>query len=81
MSEANASWSDLDGIAVTIGPGLVGLLPIGVNLTKAIALARGLLTGINHGEVHIYAHWLMSHTIDFPVVCLIISGDTGVWCS
>ncbi len=75
MAEANVTWSDLDGIAVTMGPGLAGSLLVGVNVAKAIALARGLpITGVNHLEGHIYANWLANHTIDFPIVCLIVSG-------
>jgi len=75
MAEAKTTWSDLDGIAVTIGPGLAGSLLVGVNVAKAIALARGLpITGVNHLEGHIYASWLVDHNIDFPVACLIVSG-------
>ena len=75
MAEAEAAWSDLAGIAVTIGPGLAGSLLVGVNVAKAIALAHGLpLIGVNHLEGHIYANWLAEHSIDFPVVCLIVSG-------
>ncbi|MBA7506697.1 tRNA N6-adenosine threonylcarbamoyltransferase [subsurface metagenome] len=75
MVEAKATWSDLDGIAVTIGPGLSGSLLVGVNVAKAIALAHGLpITGVNHLEGHIYANWLISRRIDFPLVCLIVSG-------
>jgi N6-L-threonylcarbamoyladenine synthase len=75
MAEARAIWGDLAGIAVTIGPGLAGSLLVGVNVAKAIALAHGLpLTGVNHLEGHIYANWLSDHSIDFPVVCLIVSG-------
>lgn len=75
MAEAKASWSDLNGIATTIGPGLAGSLLVGVNVAKAIALAHGLpLTGVNHLEGHIYANWLVNHDIDFPLVCLIVSG-------
>ena len=75
MAEAAAKWDDLGGIAVTIGPGLAGSLLVGVNAAKAIALARGLpLTGVNHLEGHIYANWLNHRRIDFPVVCLIVSG-------
>jgi len=77
MAEAKATWSDLDGIAVTIGPGLAGSLLVGVNVAKAIALARGLpITGVNHLEGHIYANWLISPEIvpHFPLVCLIVSG-------
>jgi N6-L-threonylcarbamoyladenine synthase len=72
---AKTAWEDLDGIAVTIGPGLAGSLLVGVNAAKAITLAHGLpITGVNHLEGHIYANWLDGHSIDFPVVCLIVSG-------
>jgi len=72
---AKTAWKELDGIAVTIGPGLAGSLLVGVNAAKAIALAHGLpITGVNHLEGHIYANWLDSQSIDFPVVCLIVSG-------
>jgi N6-L-threonylcarbamoyladenine synthase len=75
MAEAKATWSDINGIAATIGPGLAGSLLVGVNVAKAIALAHSLpITGINHLEGHIYANWLADHSIDFPLVCLIVSG-------
>jgi len=75
MTEAGVSWEDLSGIAVTVGPGLAGSLLVGVNVAKAIALSRGLpLIGVNHLEAHIYANWLGDGSIDFPVVCLIVSG-------
>jgi len=75
MAEAKATWGNLDGIAVTIGPGLAGSLLVGVNVAKAIALAHGLpLTGVNHLEGHVYAGWLINRSIDFPLVCLIVSG-------
>ncbi len=75
MAEAKASWDDLDGIAVTIGPGLAGSLLVGANMAKAIALAHGLpITGVNHLEGHIYANWLTNSIPLFPLVCLIVSG-------
>ena len=79
MAEAKVTWNDLDGLAVTAGPGLAGSLLIGVNTAKAIALVHGLpLTGVNHLEGHIYANWLVEHGPDsaptFPLVCLIVSG-------
>ncbi|MBE0415699.1 MAG: tRNA (adenosine(37)-N6)-threonylcarbamoyltransferase complex transferase subunit TsaD [Dehalococcoidia bacterium] len=75
MTQAQAHWSDLDAIAVTIGPGLAGSLLVGVNIAKAIALAQGLpLLGINHLEGHIYANWLEGRAPDFPLICLIVSG-------
>jgi len=75
MAEAKVAWNDLNGIAVTNGPGLAGSLLVGVNVAKGIALAHKLpITAINHLEGHIYANWLNNHSIDFPVVCLIVSG-------
>ena len=75
MAEAKATWRDLAGIAVTVGPGLAGSLLVGVNIAKAIALAYGLpITGVNHLEGHIYAGWLVDRSIDFPSLCLIVSG-------
>jgi len=75
MTQAGVSWEELSGIAVTVGPGLAGSLLVGVNVAKALALARGLpLIGVNHLEAHIYANWLGENSIDFPVVCLIVSG-------
>ena len=75
MVEARTALSELDAIAVTSGPGLAGSLLVGVNMAKSMALARGLpLIGINHLEGHIYANWLTEHSIEFPLVCLIVSG-------
>jgi N6-L-threonylcarbamoyladenine synthase len=74
-------WQDVDGIAVTCGPGLAGSLLVGVNVAKAIALAKRIpVIGINHLEAHIYANWLYSSTanekgsVKFPCLCLIVSG-------
>jgi N6-L-threonylcarbamoyladenine synthase len=79
MAEAKADWDDLDGIAVTMGPGLAGSLLVGVNMAKSVALARRLpVTGVNHLEGHIYANWLTGHRVEsaptFPLMCLIVSG-------
>ncbi len=75
MKEAKTGWQDIDAVAVTRGPGLAGSLLVGVNTAKAIALAHQLpLIGVNHLEGHIYANWLTGSDIDFPLVCLIVSG-------
>ncbi len=75
MSAAGIAWQDLDGIAVTHGPGLAGSLLTGVNTAKALCLARGLpLTGVNHLEGHIYANWLTGAVPEFPLLALIVSG-------
>jgi N6-L-threonylcarbamoyladenine synthase len=81
------SWQDINGIAVTFGPGLAGSLLVGVNVAKAIALSKKLpLTGVNHLEAHIYANWLDSSPltgegrvrvnceVKFPCLCLVVSG-------
>lgn len=79
---AELTWQDIDGIAVTFGPGLAGSLLVGVNVAKAIALATDLpIIGVNHLEAHVYANWLECSSpsgqdgrVDFPCLCLIISG-------
>ena len=75
MAEAEVQWADIDGIAVTVGPGLAGSLLVGVNMAKSMALAQDLpVIGVNHLEAHIYANWLGDDTPDFPLICLIVSG-------
>jgi len=78
---SKVSWQDINGIAVTFGPGLAGSLLVGVNVAKAIALAKKIpLTGVNHLEAHVYANWLNTSQTDgkgavkFPCLCLIVSG-------
>jgi N6-L-threonylcarbamoyladenine synthase len=64
------SWPDINGIAVTFGPGLAGSLLVGVNVAKALALAKKLpLTGVNHLEAHIYANWLDFSPESSPSTC------------
>jgi len=77
MDAAEMTYADLDAIAVTQGPGLVGSLLVGINFAKGLALATGLpLLGINHLEGHIYSLWLAPDFVDveFPVLVAIISG-------
>ena len=75
MDEADVSWAGIEGIAVTNGPGLAGSLLVGVNLAKAVSLARKTpMTGVNHLEGHIYACFLTGKAIEFPLIALIASG-------
>lgn len=77
MKDAHLGYDDLDAIAVTRGPGLVGSLLVGVNVAKGIALSRNLpIIGVNHLEGHIYSLWLTEHApqIEFPVLNLLVSG-------
>jgi N6-L-threonylcarbamoyladenine synthase len=74
MKQANLNFSDLDAIAVTEGPGLVGALLIGVNAAKALAFAHQLpLVGVHHIAGHIYANRLVKE-MEFPLLALVVSG-------
>ncbi len=77
MRQAHLGFDDLDCVAVTRGPGLVGSLLVGVNMAKGLAVSRGLpVLGINHIEGHIYSLWLTEDApqIQFPLVTLVVSG-------
>lgn len=75
MSKAGVGWSDLDGIAVTRGPGLVGALLVGLSLAKALAMGRGLpLVGVNHLEGHLFSLLLEDPEWKPPCLVLIASG-------
>jgi len=74
MDRASVTWEDLQGIAVTNGPGLIGSLVVGLATAKGIAHARGLpLVGIHHLEAHIYAA-AVGQPLPFPLLALIASG-------
>ncbi|GAE37267.1 tRNA (adenosine(37)-N6)-threonylcarbamoyltransferase complex transferase subunit TsaD [Halalkalibacter akibai] len=74
MEEAKVTFSDLDAVAVTEGPGLVGALLIGVNAAKAIAFAHDIpLIGVHHIAGHIYANQLVQ-PLSFPLLALVVSG-------
>lgn len=74
LKQADLQPSDLDAVAVTEGPGLVGALLIGVNAAKAFAFANQLpLVGVHHIAGHIYANQLVQE-MEFPLLALIVSG-------
>ncbi|MCI5620628.1 MAG: tRNA (adenosine(37)-N6)-threonylcarbamoyltransferase complex transferase subunit TsaD [Lachnospiraceae bacterium] len=75
MQEAEAGWEELDAIAVTYGPGLVGALLVGVAEAKAISYARKLpLIGVHHIEGHISANYIENKELKPPFLCLVVSG-------
>lgn len=75
IEKAEIKWGDLDGVAVTYGPGLVGALLIGISAAKAVALKLNIpLLPVNHLLGHIYANFLTGMEIELPVVCLTVSG-------
>ncbi|WP_144495339.1 tRNA (adenosine(37)-N6)-threonylcarbamoyltransferase complex transferase subunit TsaD [Bacillus sp. WP8] len=74
MTQAGMSLKDLDAIAVTEGPGLVGALLIGVNAAKALSFAHQIpLVGVHHIAGHIYANQLVDE-LEFPCLALVVSG-------
>ncbi|WP_251716783.1 tRNA (adenosine(37)-N6)-threonylcarbamoyltransferase complex transferase subunit TsaD [Lactobacillus agrestimuris] len=74
LEEANVTWDDIDAIAVTKGPGLVGALLIGVSAAKAASMATGIpLIGVDHIMGHIMAAQLKD-TIEYPALALQVSG-------
>ena len=75
LSEANMTLDDVDAIAVTYGPGLVGALLTGVSWAKALAYARDLpLIPVNHIEGHVSANYVAHPDLEPPFVCLVASG-------
>ena len=75
LERAGCRFADLDGVAVTVGPGLVGALLVGIAAAKAVALATGApLIGVNHLEGHLYANFLEHEGPLVPSVCLVVSG-------
>ncbi|HWI65859.1 MAG TPA: tRNA (adenosine(37)-N6)-threonylcarbamoyltransferase complex transferase subunit TsaD [Symbiobacteriaceae bacterium] len=75
LAEANVTLADVDAIAVTHGPGLVGTLLVGLSAAKALAYATDKpLIGVNHLHGHIAANFLRADPPEFPLVCLVVSG-------
>lgn len=75
MQEADCTWEELDAVAVTYGPGLVGALLVGVSCAKALAYAKGLpLVGVNHIEGHIAANFIEHEDLKPPFMCMVASG-------
>jgi N6-L-threonylcarbamoyladenine synthase len=74
LAEAGVTIADIEGIAVTRGPGLVGALLVGISTAKAMAYARKIpLVGVNHIEGHLFASFLES-PVEFPFLALVVSG-------
>ena len=75
LQEAGKTLDDMDAIAVTYGPGLVGALLVGVAAAKAIAYAsHKLLVGVHHIEGHIAANYIENLDLEPPFMCLVVSG-------
>lgn len=75
LAKAEVTLDDIDAIAVTYGPGLVGALLVGVAEAKAISFARNIpLIGVHHIEGHISANYIENKDLEPPFLCLVVSG-------
>lgn len=75
FEEARLSYQEIDAVAVTNTPGLIGTLLVGLSFAKAFAYGLGRpLIAVNHLHGHIYANFLEHDNIELPAVCLVVSG-------
>lgn len=75
LEQANLAWSEIDGVAATCAPGLVGALLVGLTAAKTLAiLHQKPFLGIHHLEGHIYASYLSEPDLAPPFLCLLVSG-------
>ncbi|NJO39987.1 MAG: tRNA (adenosine(37)-N6)-threonylcarbamoyltransferase complex transferase subunit TsaD [Cyanobacteria bacterium CRU_2_1] len=75
LQDADLTWAEMDGIAATCAPGLVGALLVGLTAAKTLAmLHQKPFLGVHHLEGHIYASYLSNPTLQPPFLCLLVSG-------
>ena len=81
LDRASVSKSDLDAIAVTYGAGLMGALLVGLNVAKGLAIGLNIpFIGVNHMEGHLYANMIDNPHMDYPFLCMLVSGGhTQIW--
>lgn len=75
MKQAGVGYGDIDAVAATYGPGLVGALLVGLNAAKSVSLSLGVpFVGVNHMEAHVCANYISSEELEPPFLCLVVSG-------
>lgn len=75
LTDANVTWDDIDAIAVTYAPGLIGSLLVGTLAARTLAMLKNKpLYPIHHVEAHVYANFLNETAPEFPMLALIVSG-------
>lgn len=81
LADANCTLDDVDAIAVTYAPGLIGALLVGVNYAKGLALASGKpLVPVHHLRSHIAANYITHKDLKPPFMCLVVSGGNTLLC-
>ena len=75
VQEAGIAWAEIDGVAATCAPGLVGALLVGLTAAKTLSIVHQKpLIGVHHLEGHIYASYLLEPDLEPPFLCLLVSG-------
>jgi len=76
LEEAGVGFGDLDAVAVTCGPGLIGALMVGVSYARAIGVAKDIpIVPVHHMQAHVHALWIeYGDRLKFPLLCLTVSG-------
>ena len=75
LATSGVEGKDIDAVAATVGPGLVGSLLVGMSAAKALSLVWGVpFVGVNHLEAHLYASFLEEPDLELPLVVLLVSG-------
>src|SRR3954466_6398211 len=75
LDQAGVRLGELDAIAATVGPGLVGALLVGLTYAKSLSFATGVpLIAVNHIEGHIHAVIMEAKTVEYPALALVVSG-------
>ena len=79
LSDANLTRKDIDAVAVTAAPGLIGALLVGVNFAKGLAMSLGVpLIPVHHLRGHIAANYISAPELKPPFLCLLVSGGNSV---
>jgi len=81
LDSANITFNDIDSIAVTYGPGLLGSLIVGLNYAKGLSVGLNIpFIGINHLEGHLFSSFISGDKIDYPFLCFLVTGGhTQIW--
>ncbi|MBR3145354.1 MAG: tRNA (adenosine(37)-N6)-threonylcarbamoyltransferase complex transferase subunit TsaD [Clostridia bacterium] len=81
LKTAGITYKDIDAIAVTFAPGLIGALLVGVNFAKGLAMKLGVpLIPVHHLRSHIAANYIENETLEPPFLCLTVSGGNTILC-